>query len=1066
MWAWLTSLNEPLWRSAWAMIPAALLAAGACRWLRLRPATRHCLWLGVMVIALAGSLAPPVQVAPIETSGVKALSAAIETAPAPVGCDSCNSCLAGATDAVAADHGPVCSARPQRAAAESPDDAGKIIEKAPNIPLVWWNVEHEHNVLRGGRAEESAAAGTDQTPPTPPGTVDPTEPTPSPLLPATGGSVGRPSNFLSLVVVPGVHQFLSRQVASLVLSQPPEPSCRYDLGDSLVCANAALTLDGAACEKPATIEGDIVLQCSSDGTAVDADPMEQASAIMNPNGLWDARMPQLLVAVTEPIEPPAPTHVSRPALKEATEVTEGRRIGVGDWLIPVTEQARLWAHGLVGVRDAFGGLPPLPAWLWWLGASLVAGVNVARWLRLRRIVARGAPAPFSLRQTVLLAARDMGLRTVPRMVVVNARVSPMVWCGARPVLVVPRGLWSELDDDGRRAVVCHELAHLCRRDHWVCWLETLAAAVYWWHPVVWWVRSRLRDEAENCCDAWVTWLHPGGRRAYAEALLATQNFVSGGPSHGAAAPLQAIGVISGRAGRLARRLTMVMTERMTPKHSMSSYVLAAMLAVTGWVAMPARSCPPKDCDGEAVSAPAAPCVPAAPGAPAAPAAPAGRGPLLYAPGHATTVASGTAVVDVRPSLAVTPMIVSTPASGGLLSTAPVAATAVCQAAAAPPRAGSANERRRDSVEERLARLEEQLGRLNEQLARMGAHGQHAAVADQVRREVEEAVARGAGGEARRKVAEELAAVRRHGGVGGMGAVQPRMPGLPGFQPGGPTIERAYQLPAGKLKALTELMIRSDVPVLVRPEGETSLTVIATEHDHAIFKAFVDMIHPEGRTDDKSSAAEGDRLRLAERYAQYAAAARLMGDEKAAEQIARAAWQWPRIAEMRAQRDAMRARLEVLMRESATIEAMADQLDSQADALRDRAEELRERADELRMKADEKGDSEKSGRLRGTADELMKKAQEMEQRAEELSRKSAELEARASDIESETEAVEGEMEAADEAASAAEEAEVLEFALDDVEDVEPELEPDGEPEYEADEEAEADEEDEEDEDDGE
>ena len=49
-------------------------------------------------------------------------------------------------------------------------------------------------------------------------------------------------------------------------------------------------------------------------------------------------------------------------------------------------------------------------------------------------------------------------------------------------LVIPSGLWAQLDDEGRRAVIYHELAHLSRRDHWVCWIDLLVSIAYWWHP--------------------------------------------------------------------------------------------------------------------------------------------------------------------------------------------------------------------------------------------------------------------------------------------------------------------------------------------------------------------------------------------------------------------------------------------------------------------------------------------------------------------------------------------------------------------------------------------------------
>src|SRR5204863_2564680 len=149
-----------------------------------------------------------------------------------------------------------------------------------------------------------------------------------------------------------------------------------------------------------------------------------------------------------------------------------------------------------------------------------------RLLRHQSTLIGATPAPAAVQGLVADAARTLGLRRTPETLMVRQRISPMIWCGRRVRLILPSELWEELDDIDQRAVIHHVLAHLKRCDHWVCWVELIATAMYWWHPLVWLVRRRLREEAELCCDAWVTMIMPRSRRAYAQALLETRRFSS------------------------------------------------------------------------------------------------------------------------------------------------------------------------------------------------------------------------------------------------------------------------------------------------------------------------------------------------------------------------------------------------------------------------------------------------------------------------------------------------------------------------------------------------------------
>src|SRR5262249_42863535 len=137
---------------------------------------------------------------------------------------------------------------------------------------------------------------------------------------------------------------------------------------------------------------------------------------------------------------------------------------------------------------------------WAIGCGLWLLIQICRIGRHRKLIRNGAPAPRHLDAEIGHVARQMGLRPI-RAVVVRRIASPFVWCLGVLRLVWPEALVAERDMFRSRGMIAHELAHVRRRDHWVAWLEFAAGAVWWWNPLFWFVRRRLRESAEWACDA-------------------------------------------------------------------------------------------------------------------------------------------------------------------------------------------------------------------------------------------------------------------------------------------------------------------------------------------------------------------------------------------------------------------------------------------------------------------------------------------------------------------------------------------------------------------------------------
>lgn len=139
--------------------------------------------------------------------------------------------------------------------------------------------------------------------------------------------------------------------------------------------------------------------------------------------------------------------------------------------------------------------------IWLIGASALSVRLLGGWLmaaRLRWKLTRSAPLEWcqaTERLRIRLGiARAVGLR-------VSAMVqSPVVIGALRPLVLVPVGMLTGLPAAQVEALLAHELAHIRRHDYLVNLLQSLAEAMLFYHPAVWWVSGHIRAEREHCCD--------------------------------------------------------------------------------------------------------------------------------------------------------------------------------------------------------------------------------------------------------------------------------------------------------------------------------------------------------------------------------------------------------------------------------------------------------------------------------------------------------------------------------------------------------------------------------------
>jgi TonB family protein len=134
------------------------------------------------------------------------------------------------------------------------------------------------------------------------------------------------------------------------------------------------------------------------------------------------------------------------------------------------------------------------------------------------------------------------------------------------VLLPPRV--ADLPAAAQRAIVCHELLHVARRDWAWTLIDEAIQTACWWHPAIWWALAQVHLQREEVIDARVVAI-TAARQPYMRALML---FADATPAAAAAAAIPFI-----RRRHLAARLRQLAQE--VPMSRMRSICVSTALVI-------------------------------------------------------------------------------------------------------------------------------------------------------------------------------------------------------------------------------------------------------------------------------------------------------------------------------------------------------------------------------------------------------------------------------------------------------------------------------------------------------
>jgi uncharacterized protein (TIGR03435 family) len=235
--------------------------------------------------------------------------------------------------------------------------------------------------------------------------------------------------------------------------------------------------------------------------------------------------------------------------------------------IPSSTHDASWMDRVVAL------VPAVLAAVWLCGVGMVLLMWFVRWRRVSATLRESAHA-MKGRELEILRRLECNAKANGRIALMHSQemMEPGIFGIVRPVLLWPVRLTERLEDGHIEAILAHELLHVRRHDNLAAATHMVVEALFWFHPMVWWMESRMVEERERACDEAV--IEQGARpNVYAESLLMACRFCLESP----------LVCVSGIAGaNLRRRIIRIMGEGVTQKLDFTRkliLVLAGLAAV-------------------------------------------------------------------------------------------------------------------------------------------------------------------------------------------------------------------------------------------------------------------------------------------------------------------------------------------------------------------------------------------------------------------------------------------------------------------------------------------------------
>jgi len=210
--------------------------------------------------------------------------------------------------------------------------------------------------------------------------------------------------------------------------------------------------------------------------------------------------------------------------------------------------------------------------VFWMLAVIIqiCRLSLGFYVLQRMKLVRTAPVSKFWQQRLQELGMSLGLQHTINLLESGIAQVPVVIGYFKPLILIPVGLITALNQAQVEAILLHELAHIRRKDGLINLIQILMETLLFFNPAVWWLSALIRSERENCCDD-ITVQHLNspvdlmGAMVYFEQYRRQQDKLSL--------------AFSGASARMPARMERLLKEKKNPPGKLDLLAIALLLTI-------------------------------------------------------------------------------------------------------------------------------------------------------------------------------------------------------------------------------------------------------------------------------------------------------------------------------------------------------------------------------------------------------------------------------------------------------------------------------------------------------